>query len=271
MISIITVVRNGASTIEKTILSVLNQDYKAIEFIVIDGVSTDGTLAILDKYADRIDIIKSEPDKGIYDAMNKGMGLASGDWIYFLGCDDVLYSNSTLSSVFSGSSYNDADAIYGSVLLLQSNKIYDGKFDHEKLCNRSICHQAIIYKKELFQKFGVFNIEYITAADYVFNARAFNEKWLYVDVVIAIFNETGISQSRDLKSRDDSFAIRYDNFRPHVSKYVLSRIFWSSYFRYLRSHSVTDGVKYLRMIGKDVGFFNLILNLPKIIFSKIIA
>jgi glycosyltransferase involved in cell wall biosynthesis len=272
MISIITVVRNGASTIEETILSVINQDYPHIEFIIVDGVSTDGTLEIIEKYADRISIVKSEPDNGIYDAMNKGVGLASGDWIYFLGADDVLYSPSTLSHIFSATPYENYDVVYGDVLFLQSQIIYDGKFDYEKLCNRSICHQAIFYRKEVFEEFGRFDTKYITAADYVFNAKAFSlkaERWLYVNEIVAIFNELGISKSRDQKSRDDNFSIRYDNFRPYVSKYTLSRIFWSSFFRYLSKHKAEDSMKYISLVKKDIGLIKLMSYLPLIFIRKI--
>ena len=99
MISIITVVRNGATTIEHTILSVLSQDYPDFEYVVVDGISSDGTLNILEKYSDKIRYV-SESDAGIYDAMNKGISLAKGDWIYFLGCDDLFYCKSTLSNIF---------------------------------------------------------------------------------------------------------------------------------------------------------------------------
>ena len=91
-ISIITVVYNGASTLEQTILSVLKQTYSRIEYIIIDGGSKDGTVDIIKKYQDRIAYWVSEPDEGIYDAMNKGIRHASGDWIYFLGADDILYN-----------------------------------------------------------------------------------------------------------------------------------------------------------------------------------
>jgi glycosyltransferase involved in cell wall biosynthesis len=272
MITIITVVWNGVSTIEETILSVINQDYDDFEYIIIDGVSTDGTLEILEKYAEKIDIIKSEPDKGIYDAMNKGIALANGDWIYFLGCDDVLYSKSTLSNIFASSSYAEFNVIYGSVLLKQSNKIYDGQFDYAKLCNRSICHQAIFYREEQFSKYGSFDTRYITAADYVFNAKSFcaqSNKWKYVDEVVAIYNEEGVSKSRDSNSLNDNFAFRYDNFRSHVSRLVLARIFWSSFFKYFRSHDLKDSMRYFSLIRKDIGFFRLITYLPIIVTSRI--
>lgn len=261
MISIITVVKNGVATIERTILSVVNQDYLDYEYIVIDGVSSDGTLTILNKYSDSIAKIVSEPDKGIYDAMNKGISLAKGEWIYFLGCDDVLYNNSLLSDIFLSTQYKDYDIVYGNVLFLGNNVIYDGEFDYEKLCNRSICHQAIFYRKELFEINGCFDTRYVNSADYVFNVILFcsNNKWLYINKIIAIYNEKGTSfRSKDKNFLNDSFAIRYDNFRPFVSKYVLSRIFWSSFFRYSISHNILNSFKYISLVFKDIGPIRLL-------------
>lgn len=273
MISIVTVVRNGASTIERTILSVIKQDYPDFEYIVIDGVSTDGTLTILDKYADRITKILSEPDAGIYDAMNKGIALAKGDWIYFLGCDDIFSTKSTLSNIFSLSKYDEYDVVYGSVLFLHANKIYDGEFDHEKMCNRSICHQSIFYRRALFQKYGDFSTEYKTASDYIFNLKLFCldiRKWHFVNETVAIYNETGTSKSPDAKFLDNSFKIRYDNFRSLNSKFILSKIFWSSYFRYLARHNINSSIKYLSLVLKDVGIINLIINLFILIKKRVL-
>lgn len=273
MISIITVVRNGVSTIERTILSVINQDYSDFEYIIIDGVSKDGTLTILDKYADRITKIISEPDAGIYDAMNKGIALAQGDWVYFLGCDDIFSTKSTLSNIFSISNYEEYDVVYGSVLFLHSNKIYDGEFDHEKMCNRSICHQSIFYRRALFQKYGGFSTEFKTASDYIFNLKLFCldiTKWLYVAETITIYNESGASKFPDKKFLDESFKIRYDNFRPLNSKFILSKIFWSSYFRYVAKHNISSSTKYFSLVLNDVGLIALLINLFILIKKRIL-
>jgi glycosyltransferase involved in cell wall biosynthesis len=177
MISIITVIRNGVSTIEQTILSVLSQDYPDFEYVIVDGVSSDGTLDILEKYSDKIRYT-SEPDAGIYDAMNKGISLAKGDWIYFLGCDDIFYNNSVLSNIFLKSKYLEFNVVYSNVLFLHSNVVYDGEFDDVKMYDRSICHQAIFYRKEVFVEYGNFSTEYKTASDNIFNIYVyrFNRK-----------------------------------------------------------------------------------------------
>ena len=99
-ISVVTVCYNAVNDIEKTILSVINQTYPNIEYLIIDGGSTDGTMDIVNKYKDKIDVIVSEPDKGIYDAMNKGIDRATGDWINFMNAGDCFFEKETVNSVF---------------------------------------------------------------------------------------------------------------------------------------------------------------------------
>ncbi|MDX8338075.1 glycosyltransferase family 2 protein [Draconibacterium sp. IB214405] len=114
LVSIITVVYNGEEHIEQTIQSVLNQTYKNIEYIIIDGASTDGTPEIIKRYEKDIDYWISEPDKGIYAAMNKGIIAATGEWINFMNAGDTLANRNTVESVFAKSYHEDADIIYGS-------------------------------------------------------------------------------------------------------------------------------------------------------------
>ena len=117
-ISIITVAYNASNTIETTILSVVNQTYPNIEYIIIDGGSTDGTIDIIKKYESKITKWISEPDKGIYDAMNKGINLARGEWINFMNCGDSFYENNTLQ-VISDTIINskDINVIYGNSII----------------------------------------------------------------------------------------------------------------------------------------------------------
>lgn len=270
MISIITVVRNGASTIEQTILSVLNQDYPDFEFVVVDGVSTDGTLDILAKYSDKIRYI-SEADAGIYDAMNKGISLAKGDWLYFLGSDDVLYNTSVLSDIFSNSQFPGINVVYGNVKFLHSNVIFDGQFDDVKMYDKTICHQAIFYRRQVFAEYGNFSTEYKTASDHILNVYVycFNPKaWHYVDQIISIYNEKGASEFADTKFMDDCFEICYKNFKKLDSKFILGKIFWSSFFRYYKTHDKKNAKMYFWQVIKDVGIIRLFSTLLILIKKK---
>lgn len=119
-ITIITVSFNAGKTIERTIQSVLSQTYGYIEFIIVDGASNDNTMAIINKYKEKISKIISEKDNGLYDAMNKGLKLASGDYLLFLNADDTLYSTDTIEEVFK--SCPDSDVIYGEAMIVDEKE-----------------------------------------------------------------------------------------------------------------------------------------------------
>ena len=194
-ISIITVCLNAATVIERAINSVLNQTLKDIEYLVIDGASTDGTLEILKRFQQQ-NVLKfiSEPDRGIYYAMNKGLQLVTGEWIYFIGSDDVFFDDGVLERIFS-KDYNDEEIIYGNVKFLHSGVIYDGPFNHEKISTKNICHQALFVRKAVFEKVGLFNTKYRMSADFEFNTRwmGMNLPSLYIDETIVVYNEKGLS------------------------------------------------------------------------------
>ncbi len=200
LVSIITASYNCCDTIERSILSVISQDYIYKELIVIDGGSSDGTVDILKKYDHEINHWVSEPDKGVYHAMNKGLGLAKGEWVFFLGGDDRLYDEKVLQRIFTKPI--KGKMVYGNVLLEgdgpvgKAGTIYDGKFTKYKLCRKSICQQSIFYHKSLFQTLGLFETNYPVLADRVFNIKSFaqNEtKPLFVNTLIAIYSTEGIS------------------------------------------------------------------------------
>jgi glycosyltransferase involved in cell wall biosynthesis len=119
ILSVITVVYNNAADIERTMLSVVNQTYKGIEYIVVDGGSIDGTLQIIEKYKDRIAKLISEKDKGIYDAMNKGLAIATGDYVLFMNSADEFYSADTVANVFAAEP--NADIYYGETEMIGPN------------------------------------------------------------------------------------------------------------------------------------------------------
>ena len=122
-VSIITVVYNGGKTIEDTILSVASQSFSPIEHIIIDGASTDNTLSVVRKYQDKIKCVISEPDKGLYDAMNKGIRCATGDVIGILNADDVYYDNDCISAVVKEFQEKAVDAVYGNLIYVASDNL----------------------------------------------------------------------------------------------------------------------------------------------------
>jgi glycosyltransferase involved in cell wall biosynthesis len=194
IVSIITAVYNKNSTIEDCIKSVLSQNHVNKEFIVIDGGSTDGTLETLKKYDEIIDYWISEPDNGIYDALNKGIDQAHGDWIYFLGADDRLIDDKVLKDVFS--TPPRGKLIYGNVRFCNTGTIYNGPFSRRKLYFNNICQQAVFYHRDLFRNIGNFDLKYPLHADWVFNMKAFSRsdtRPKYVQRTIANYSLSGMS------------------------------------------------------------------------------
>lgn len=199
-ITIITPVFNAEKDIEACILSVAGQSYPDKEHLLVDGASTDGTLEIIKRYAEKYSHIKliSEKDDGIYDAMNKGIDLASGEWIYFLGCDDVFYDDMVLVNIFSSDEIDSLDLVYGNVFWGDTGEIYDGKFSRLKLMEKNLCHQSVFYRRTLFEKLGKFDTEYKSWADYLFNIKCFNSvnvRLKYVDIVVAKYGAEGFSSA----------------------------------------------------------------------------
>lgn len=225
-VSVVTVCYNAVKSIEETMLSVLNQSYKNIEYIIIDGGSTDGTVDIIKKYADRLAYWVSEPDKGIYDAMNKGIAFATGDYLYFLGADDTLINHSIINEVFGTFDFrNKNDVIYGNVIIQPSGKIYDGKFSRWKLIRKNICHQAIFYPKSALKKHQ-YTLRYRAYADYYENIRLWGigYKFKYIPISVANFVVGGFSIKGDQRFMRERGNIICDKlgFVAHV--YYLFRV-----------------------------------------------
>jgi glycosyltransferase involved in cell wall biosynthesis len=196
LITIVTVVYNGEKTLERAIKSVINQTYKNIEYIIIDGNSTDKTFNIIKKYSNKIDYWISEPDKGIYDAMNKGINLARGKYINFLGCDDYFLTKKILSKV--QSNVDGQDLIYGKAKRIHS--IYGiGESPERKLNVGDIskgkrpCHQAMFVRTNLMKAFGGFNNAYTLASDFDIVSRLFkgNYNIKFLNDALVFFNNTG--------------------------------------------------------------------------------
>jgi len=232
-ISIITVVYNAESLIEKTILSVIRQTCKSIEFIIVDGASTDNTLQITKKYQPNINRIISEKDNGIYDAMNKGLKAATGDYVLFLNAGDELFDNSTLDTVFSNN--KNADIYYGNTAVINSNGeiLADRRLSPPasltwKSLKYGMCvsHQSFIAKRLLCD---FYNTNYAVAADidWVINTLKQADVVVNTNTYISKFLEGGTSNKRRTKALRERFVI----MKKH---YGIIQTLWSHAYILLR-------------------------------------
>lgn len=238
LISVVTVSYNAVSTIEDTILSVVNQTYKNIEYIIIDGGSTDGTVDVIKKYADKISYWVSEPDKGIYDAMNKGIDRATGKWINFMNSGDVFYSDGVIEKIVEQASVGIA-VIYGNVILKYSWGDVVKKALPIHVMNRRFpfshqsCFINIVFMKEL-----KYDTSFKICADYNFFYKLYYEKkcyFLYVDSIVSVFeSEQGVSSVNYLKMKTEDGRIQK---KTHQIKWKLYITFLSIYLK------ITSNVK----------------------------
>ena len=179
--------------------SVRGQTFTAWEHIVVDSLSTDGTIELVQRHIETDTRIKmiSEKDFGIYDAMNQGIRHTRGEWIYFLGSDDQFHRPDVLTSFLEAKS-DQADLVYGNVLLVPGGIVYDGPFDLNKLFVKNISHQAIFYRRSLFARFGLFDLRFPVCADWDFNLRCFSDpevRCQFIDLTVADFYVGGASSA----------------------------------------------------------------------------
>ena len=203
-ISIITVSFNSISTIEKTILSVYSQTYSNLEYIIVDGNSNDGTLDVLKKHKNKVNKCISEPDKGLYDAMNKGIKLATGDLVGILNSDDTFNSNTVIEEIANFHISNNIDASVGNIIQHKISgkvvRLYSSKYwDPEKLkIGFMPPHPSIFFKKELFDKFGNYDLGFKIGADYELVTRFFFKNritWKYSGITTTAMLVGGVSSS----------------------------------------------------------------------------
>lgn len=212
-VSVITVCYNAAKELEETILSVSEQTYDNIEFIIIDGKSSDDTVSIIGEYKKYISSWISEPDKGIYDAMNKGIRLATGDWIVFMNAGDSFFSKDVISSVFNKSIPSNVKLIYGDVMLDFGDK---GKL-LKRLCNIDkevapfeICHQSVFTSSDFLKK-NMYDTSYKICADcdnfYKIQKSGFGLQ--YVPITVSVFEVVkGVSSNRLVESFKERVKIK---------------------------------------------------------------
>lgn len=227
LITVVTVCYNADESIEETIKSVISQDYGRLEYIIIDGLSQDKTIDIIERYSGKdiknefghnISKWISEPDSGIYDAMNKGLQLANGDYLIFMGADDVFTNNHVISDVVKWLDEWNGDVIYGAVQMKTSGLIDNKPFDSIKFAIGNICHQCIFYPKKIYTEYQ-YNTKYRIYADYVYNLTIRkNFRFRHIPLVVSIFNDKGVS-GRFIDKE----------FNTDRRKLLISSIGWKSY------------------------------------------
>lgn len=204
-ISIITITYNSAETVEETIQSVLSQDYPDIEYIIVDGKSKDNTIQIIEKYNDKISKVVSEKDNGLYDALNKGIRLCTGDVIGMLHSDDVYYNSEVLSKVAAAfKQHPEAGAVYGDLIFVErfnlnsikrvwrSGLYKEGSFAKGWMPP----HPTFFVRKSVYDKYGVFNTDLKLAADYELMLRLIHVKKVkpvYLPIMIVKMRMGGVS------------------------------------------------------------------------------
>ncbi len=228
-LTVITVVYNNAVDIERTLLSVINQTYAHIAYVVVDGGSTDGTVDIIRKYADHITRFVSEPDNGIYDAMNKGLALATGDYVLFMNSGDEIYAPDTVAEVFATAP--DADIYYGETEMFDTNWQSLGLRRHaipERFHWKSfrygmnISHQAIYIRRS---KAGRYDPRYQLSADidWIIRAAKASGKTVNTKRIVAKYLVGGMSKKRQWQSLRERFQIfnKHYGVLPNVFNHIV--------------------------------------------------
>lgn len=245
-LSVITIVYNNVKDIERTMLSVLNQTYPNIEYIIIDGASKDGTKDIIYNYKHRLAQFISEPDKGIYDAMNKGMALATGDYILFMNSGDEIYAPETVSEVFA--TEDAADIYYGETEMFNDKWESLGQRRHHAPENfnwesfrfgMSVSHQAIYVKKNIAEPFDL-KYKYSSDIDWIIKAAKNASSIVNTHMYVAKYLVGGISKKKHLASLKERFRIftKYYGLIPNLINHAVIALNLSRYF--IRNRRTND-------------------------------
>jgi glycosyltransferase involved in cell wall biosynthesis len=212
-LSVITIVYNNVKDIERTMLSILNQSYSNIEYIVIDGASNDGTLDVIKKYEDRIAKLISEKDKGIYDAMNKGLALATGDYVLFMNSGDEIYEPETVANIFATAP--NADIYYGETEMYDENWKSLGRRRHQApehftwesfKYGMNISHQAIYIKRSLTEPYNL-QYKYSADIDWIIKIAKKASSIVNTHLYVAKYLVGGMSKKKHRESLKERFQI----------------------------------------------------------------
>lgn len=223
-ISLITITYNSEKTIEDTLLSVVKQNCEDIEYIIVDGGSTDSTLDIIERYKRYVTVLISEPDKGISDAFNKGIKIATGDIIGIVNSDDFLAENAIRTILNIVENNWDYDVYYGNSIMFSEKGAYTYKpgGDLQKFpLYMVVSHPAAFVKKSAYEKYGKYSLDYKCAMDFELLSKMYCEgaKFKYVDEVLTYFRLGGVSKKKSLVTEEESCRIAIRNgIAPYVVK-----------------------------------------------------
>jgi glycosyltransferase involved in cell wall biosynthesis len=200
LVTVVTAVFNGVTTIKECIESVSRQDYPHLEHIVIDAGSTDGTIDVLRKYEDRIALWISEPDRGVYDAWNKGLHLAHGEWIGFMGADDEYLPGAIATYMALASDNPAADYLSSQLKWVHPSgysRLIGGRWERSRFRRCScVAHVGSLHRRRLFEQYGVFDTSYRIAGDYEFLLRAGDDLHaVFTPTVTVLMRAGGLSDS----------------------------------------------------------------------------
>ncbi len=219
-LSLITVCYNAGSLLQETLQSALNQTFQDFELVIIDGGSTDNTLAIAKQFESHIGTLISERDKGIYDAMNKGLQAAKGEWVYFLNAGDSFYNPMVLENIFGKRGPASCDFIYAKVETKNEptgiNYINGKEVNFPMFYSHyPICHQGTFAKKDLFNRIGYFNLSYPLVADSEWFIRLFKDsviKTKFVDQVVAYYDIQGATYHKRMQGYREYIGVGFVHF-----------------------------------------------------------
>lgn len=228
MVSIVTVVYNGELEIEDTIKSIINQSYPHIEYIIIDGCSKDKTMTIVKKYEHSINAIVSEPDNGIYDAMNKAIHLATGEWINFMNAGDRFASLDVLEKVFLNTEIDNYDFIYGQHIWKNEikNVVVPTRPLNLMWQKISFCHQSLFSKTTLLKE-KPFDLSFKIVCDYenYFSRYMEGKKFLEVNFPISIFSAGGFSDINFFRRTLERYSVVKKYKNDLEVKFFISKLF----------------------------------------------
>ena len=228
LITVVTVCYNSVDMIEKTLKSVIEQSYSNKEYVVIDGASTDGTKKIVERYIDSIDFFMSEPDNGIYHAMNKAVGVAKGEWIIFMNAGDVFVDNAVLEKV-SYSLSATIDVLYGDILTSRNTELVlkEAPSEIKSMHRMPFCHQAVFTRTSLLRSFP-FDEKYKMSADFKLYKQLNRENATFrkLSLPITIYDRTGLSNSQRARGLGENIAVikEIDNWQDRLR--LLPRLYF---------------------------------------------